>query len=565
MKKLSLITINQNNAEGLRRTIESVVFQTYIDYEYIVIDGASTDESVNILKQYDNRITFWISEPDTGIYNAMNKGILKATGEYCLFLNSGDRLSNDRVLEEVFLHEITEDIVCGNAVFEKSHLHKERLIIPPEKLKASDLILNFIPHQATFIKRSLFSEIHLYDEHYKISSDWAFFIETLLVYNKKYKHLNVLVSQCESTGISNQNENIEIMDHEHLIIVSNLIPAYFEDLFDLQRKTQQLNSFDSVYFEKFRHSFVFRLYKAMYRRLIKYGVFEIKKRIKYFLFKQKTKKADRQRKKQIELKINELPTDLFTLNKSDKRIIVSLTSYGHRVEDSVSYAIYSIFSQTRVPDKVVLFLDEKKWNNNNLPGVLKKLQKVGLFIEYCDDIGPHTKFIPALKMFPEDILITVDDDVYYEKDVIKELIDAYTVSNKKTIICHKAVIPERSIGKFTPYSTWKDASTFANPYSKLSPLGVGGVLYPPHIFSNEIFNVDVFLKICPIADDLWFWVMELNSDIQIKVLFNSCFKFDYINNLEQLNPGSGALHFKNCSQGRNDIQLNELLKYYKHN
>ena len=123
MKKLSLITINQNNAEGLRRTIESVVFQTYIDYEYIVIDGASTDESVNILKQYDNRITFWISEPDTGIYNAMNKGILKATGDYCLFLNSGDWLSDDRVLEEVFLHEITEDIVCGNAVFEKSHLH----------------------------------------------------------------------------------------------------------------------------------------------------------------------------------------------------------------------------------------------------------------------------------------------------------------------------------------------------------------------------------------------------------------------------------------------------------
>jgi len=99
----------------------------------------------------------------------------------------------------------------------------------------------------------------------------------------------------------------------------------------------------------------------------------------------------------------------------------------------------------------------------------------------------------------------------------------------------------------------------------LSPLGVGGVLYPPHIFSNEIFNVDVFLKICPIADDLWFWVMELNSDIQIKVLFNSSFKFDYVNNLEQLNPGSGALYFKNCSQGRNDLQLNELLKYYKHN
>jgi len=425
--------------------------------------------------------------------------------------------------------------------------------------------LSFLPHQAAFIKRSLFSEIHLYDEHYKISSDWAFFIEALLVCNKKYKHLNILVSQCESTGISNQNENIEIMDHEHLIIVSNLIPAYFEDLFDLQSKTQLFNSFDSVCFEKIKHSFGYRLYKAFYRKLIKYRFFEIKKRIKYTFFKHKTKKTDRQRKKQIELKINELSTDLFPLNNKDTRIIVTLTSYGHRVVDSVSYAIYSIFSQTRLPDQVVLFLDKKRWNNTNLPRVLKKLQNVGLVIEFCDDIGPHTKFIPALKMFPKDVLITVDDDVYYDENVLKELIDAYTISNKKTIICHKAVIPEKIGGKFTPYSTWKDASTFANPYSKLSPLGVGGVLYPPHIFSNEIFNVDVFLKICPIADDLWFWVMELNSDIQIKVLYNSCFIFDYINNLEQLNPGSSALHFKNCSQGRNDIQLYELLKYYKHN
>ena len=96
--KLSIITINRNNAEGLRKTMESVLSQTYRDMEYIVVDGASTDQSVNVIKECVNQLKNedrrmkldWMSEPDTGIYNAMNKGIKKATGEYLLFLNSGD-------------------------------------------------------------------------------------------------------------------------------------------------------------------------------------------------------------------------------------------------------------------------------------------------------------------------------------------------------------------------------------------------------------------------------------------------------------------------------------------
>ena len=101
MPKLSIITINLNNAQGLEKTIKSVVSQTYSDYEYIIIDGASTDGSVDVIQEYRNKITYWVSEPDTGIYNAMNKGILKATGEYCQFLNSGDILVDNNVTERM--------------------------------------------------------------------------------------------------------------------------------------------------------------------------------------------------------------------------------------------------------------------------------------------------------------------------------------------------------------------------------------------------------------------------------------------------------------------------------
>src|SRR4051812_22804100 len=101
MPRLSIITINYNNVSGLRKTVESVVNQTSQDFEYIVIDGGSTDGSVDVLKQYAKKIKYWISEPDKGIYNAQNKGILKATGEYCHFINSGDYLVKNDVIEKM--------------------------------------------------------------------------------------------------------------------------------------------------------------------------------------------------------------------------------------------------------------------------------------------------------------------------------------------------------------------------------------------------------------------------------------------------------------------------------
>ena len=101
MPKLSIITVNLNKAKGLQKTIESVIFQTFTDYEYIIIDGGSTDGSKQIIEQYADKITYWVSEPDSGIYNGMNKGIKVAKGEYCLFLNSEDYLLSNEILQNV--------------------------------------------------------------------------------------------------------------------------------------------------------------------------------------------------------------------------------------------------------------------------------------------------------------------------------------------------------------------------------------------------------------------------------------------------------------------------------
>ena len=117
MPKLSIITINYNNLEGLKKTFESVFMQTYQDFEYIVIDGGSTDGSKEYIAENADKINYWVSEPDKGVYHAMNKGIMKANGEYLLFINSGDELFENNTIEKSLSNLHTEEIIAGNLNF----------------------------------------------------------------------------------------------------------------------------------------------------------------------------------------------------------------------------------------------------------------------------------------------------------------------------------------------------------------------------------------------------------------------------------------------------------------
>jgi glycosyltransferase involved in cell wall biosynthesis len=196
MPKLSIITVNLNNKAGLIDTAQSVVAQTWTDYEWIIIDGGSTDGSVEVIKEYADKtekLIYWCSEPDGGIYQGMNKGIGKASGEYCWFLNSGDYAYKNTTLAEIFANEFDEDIVFGEMFFKFGHndlrLHKYLKNIKNNKIPEYFWFGKSLPHQATFIKKECFDKYGKYKTDIGSSADWVFWVDRIVVDNVSYKRI----------------------------------------------------------------------------------------------------------------------------------------------------------------------------------------------------------------------------------------------------------------------------------------------------------------------------------------------------------------------------------------
>lgn len=218
--KFSIITVNYNNREGLRRTIESVVGQAFRDFEFIVIDGGSTDGSADVLRQYDDRITYWVSEKDSGIYNAMNKGIAMATGDYLNFMNSGDCFYDADVLQhvaEIVGHASKRDeAVVGNAsmrdeadiIVGRDYHYSEALqqghaSVQPPRTTMMHFFVATLDHQSAFIRHELFND-SLYREDYRLVSDWIFFTEKIVSEGCRVKFIPDIVCRREEGGLSEQ-------------------------------------------------------------------------------------------------------------------------------------------------------------------------------------------------------------------------------------------------------------------------------------------------------------------------------------------------------------------------
>lgn len=206
--KLSIITINYNNAAGLKNTLDSVASQICTDFEHIIVDGASTDDSIDVIRAYNQshianhyKIT-WLSEPDAGIYNAMNKGVGLAKGEYTLMLNSGDYLVDEYVIEKVLPLLDGTDIIQGNIIMFDNQNKIVNRSYGKSDISFVEVYMSHFLHQAAFIRKNILEEYGCYDENYKIGGDSVFFLKALGFGNATFKYLDINISFYERGGVS---------------------------------------------------------------------------------------------------------------------------------------------------------------------------------------------------------------------------------------------------------------------------------------------------------------------------------------------------------------------------
>jgi glycosyltransferase involved in cell wall biosynthesis len=210
-------------------------------------------------------------------------------------------------------------------------------------------------------------------------------------------------------------------------------------------------------------------------------------------------------------------------------LIISLTSHPGRINNA-HLAIKSLLNQTIYVDKVILWLGEDKFPNkeNDLPKELLQLKEKGLTIEWCKDIGPYTKLIPALKKYPESIIVTADDDIIYEQDRLEKLYYTHLI-HPKDIICHRAhIIKDNNNGNYSLFSEINNIARYKEASSRLFLTGVGMVLYPPKCFYKDIFRDDIFLKLANNNDDVWFWAMTVLNKREIRLPHNNYVNLKYI-------------------------------------
>ena len=246
-----------------------------------------------------------------------------------------------------------------------------------------------------------------------------------------------------------------------------------------------------------------------------------------------------------------------TTEVRDRKVIVTLTSFPARIH-SVWLVLESLLRQTQKPDRIILWLADTQFAS--LDEVDKKvlaMQARGLEIRFCEDLRSHKKYFFAMQEFPDDIIITADDDIFYPEFMVGHLL-AKHYEYPDCIACYRAHLITFTAGKVNPYKKWKfRAYNVAGPHHELMATGAGGVLYPPRCLSPEVFNREAILELCPTADDLWLKCMGFLKGTRTVKVFPI-----YSNTFTTINAYQTGLARSNVEKGWNDTQLANIINRY---
>jgi len=246
--------------------------------------------------------------------------------------------------------------------------------------------------------------------------------------------------------------------------------------------------------------------------------------------------------------------------KKENRIIVSLTSFPPRM-NNLWIVLESLFRQTQKPDKIILWLASSQFPSiNDVDRKVLAMKKKGLEIRFCDDLRSHKKYFYTMQEFKDDIVITVDDDVFYPENMVETLLDKH-YEYRDSIVCYRAHRITFIDGNINKYIDWDYAvKNVTEPDNLLVPTGCGGVLYPPYSLSLEAFDIQEMLRLCPNADDIWLKCMAYKNGTKSVLVSDTCSEM-----FTTRSSGESDLARSNVMNGENDVQLRKVIERYSLN
>ena len=268
------------------------------------------------------------------------------------------------------------------------------------------------------------------------------------------------------------------------------------------------------------------------------------------------------------IKIEQLKNDSITTNEKgvtdsslcNHEVVVSLTTYKERIHE-VYLTIESIMQGTVKPNRIILWLTEDEFTEEELPIVLKKQRERGLEIRYCKDLHSYKKIIPTLQLCPEACIVTIDDDLIYEPDLLEHLIASYRKYPNCVSACRTRVLMTDENNIPLPYLQWKGAEHINKPSHRNFLTGGGGTLFPPHLLHEQVGDVDTFMTLAPTADDVWLNAMLLLNGVKVVKAFthNPNGEDFLMNESEHVKP----LWVGNNTEGGNDSQIRSVWEEFK--
>ncbi len=538
---VSVIIPAFNTENYIEECLVSLVKQTYKDFEVIITDDGSTDKTCDIARKIcslDSRFSV-ISQTNNGPSSARNAGIKNAKGQYITFLDSDDWVSENYIQKLYDAITINNcDIAVSEMVRKRKNSQKYHLKYSEEKTYESlqeKINACKIP-KLCYVCGKLFKKELVQERLFKT----GVYFEDVLWLPEVIKESTKLVTVPNAVYYYRTNNNSTVKQlqsiqkqHDSYKAKCYIIHFFEENNLILDEKYKHIKKYINYVFgfpvikikeyNGYETTLLFNLIPVQKKKISEY--YKIKKNKKAFLIK----------KMDSHLYINFLGIHLgfkykqnFEYNKAENigistetrtpKLIVSLASYPGRI-NTVYKTLNTLLCQTIKPDKLILWLADSQFLNKeeDLPPELLELKKYGLEIRWCEDLKSYKKLVPALREYPEDIIVTADDDLYYQKDWLESLYNAYK-NDPKNIYTRRACRIEKcgNIFKNSPhYSNMHYEPDFSNQL-----MGGAGTIYPPHSLHEDVFNTDLIKELVPTYDDIYFWAMAVLKGTKIGLVKN---------------------------------------------